>query len=142
MAKAGRHLGKSQSAVSQAVVAIEKAIGVRLLDRTSRGVEPTSYGHALLRRGQAAFDELRLGIKEIESLADPGIGEVRIGCAEMISAGILPPIIDCVLLRYPRVQVQVIETGSSAVFEYPELYERRVDVRFTLLTRPLEGELV
>jgi DNA-binding transcriptional LysR family regulator len=140
MAKAGRHLGKSQSAVSQAVSAIEEAIGVRLLDRTSRGVEPTSYGHALLRRGRAAFDELRLGIKEIESLADPGIGEVRIGCAEMISAGILPPIIDRVLSRYPRVKVQVIET-SSAVYEYPELRERRVDVRFSFLSRPFEGEL-
>src|SRR5438552_5303293 len=84
MAKAGTMLGRSQSAVSQAVAAIEEAVGVRLLDRTSRGVEATSYGNTLLRHGRAAFDELRLGIKEIESLADPESAKsglhVRRGC--------------------------------------------------------------
>ena len=58
MAKAGAHLLMTQPAVSQAVAAIEHTLGVRLLDRTTRGVEPTIYGSALLRRGQAAFDEL------------------------------------------------------------------------------------
>src|SRR6516164_3382373 len=74
MAKAGAHLNMSQSAVSQAIAAIESALGVRLLDRTSRGVEPTIYGSALLHRELAAFDELRIGVNEIESLADPGTG--------------------------------------------------------------------
>src|SRR6185295_4652422 len=68
MAKAGSHLGVSQSAVSQAIAALEDALQVPLLDRTTRGVEPTMYGAALVRRGQAAFDELRLGVKDIEFL--------------------------------------------------------------------------
>jgi DNA-binding transcriptional LysR family regulator len=140
MAKAGVHLGLSQSAVSQAIASIEHALQVRLLDRTSRGVEPTIYGKTLLRRGQAAFDELRLGVKEIESLADPTTGEVRISCSESIAAGILPPIIDRLSARYPRVKLHVLETGS-AVMQYPELEERRTDVRFALLSRPFEGEL-
>jgi DNA-binding transcriptional LysR family regulator len=139
MAKAGGSLGKSQSAVSQAVAAIEQAVGVRLLDRTSRGVVPTAYGSVLLRRGRAAFDELRLGVNEIESLADPSTGEVRIACPELISSGILPPIIDRLSLRYPRINLDVFET-SSATMEYPELQDRRVDVRFAVLQRPLEGE--
>src|SRR5262249_2218582 len=100
MAKAGAQLGKSQSAVSQAIAAIEEAVGVRLLDRSARGVEPTIYGRALLRRGRAAFDELRLGVHEIESLSDPGVGEVRIGCSEMIATSLLPAIIDRLSLRY------------------------------------------
>src|ERR1700693_1512852 len=87
MAKAGVHLGMSQSAVSQAIAAIEHTLDVRLLDRTSRGVEPTMFGTALLRRDRAAFDELRLGLKEIESLGDPAAGEVRIACAEWPAAG-------------------------------------------------------
>ena len=77
MAKAGAHLGMSQSAVSQAIAALEGALKVRLLDRTSRGVELTMYGTALMRRGQAAFDELRSGVKDIEFLTDPEVGEVR-----------------------------------------------------------------
>jgi DNA-binding transcriptional LysR family regulator len=139
MAKAGGSLGKSQSAVSQAIAAIEHAVGVRLLDRTSRGVEPTAYGSALLRRGRAAFDELRLGINEIESMADPATGEVRIACSDLVSAGILPPIVDRVSLQYPRIKLDVHET-SSATMEYPELQERKVDIRLAILQRPLEGE--
>jgi len=139
MAKAGAHLGKSQSAVSQAVAAMEHAIGVRLLDRTSRGVELTTYGSVLLRRGRAAFDELRLGVNEIECLADPVIGEVRIACGELVSGGMLPAIIDRLLSQYPKVKLHVFETASRGM-DCPELRERKVDVRLALLSGPLEGE--
>ena len=50
MAKAGGHLGMSQSAVSQAIAALEHALEVPLLDRMPRGVEPTMYGTALIDR--------------------------------------------------------------------------------------------
>jgi hypothetical protein len=73
---------------------IGESIGVRLLDRTSKGVEATAYGRALLRRGMGAFDELRQGIKDIESLADPTVGEVRVGCPEAIADGLLLPFIN------------------------------------------------
>src|ERR1051326_9449690 len=71
MVKAGGHLGMSQSAVSQAIAALEHALQVPLLDRGPRGVEPTMYGRALMRRGQAAFDELRSGVKELKFLHAP-----------------------------------------------------------------------
>ena len=119
MAKAGAHLNMSQSAVSQAIAAIEHTLSVRLLDRTSRGVEPTIYGSALLRRGQAAFDELRIGVKEIESLADPGAGEVRIACGEVLSAGVLPHIIEHMLQRYPCIRFEMTELSSVA--DYSQL---------------------
>jgi len=140
MAKAAVPLGLTQSAVSQSIAALEHALGTRLLDRTSRGVEPTIYGNALLRRGRVAFDELRLGVKEIEFLADPTVGEVRIGCSESISAGILPTIIERLSQRYPRV---VFEVSPSNAFrmEFPELHERRVDVVLAILAVPLAGHL-
>src|SRR5437762_6642293 len=141
MAKAGAHLGMSQSAVSQAIAAIEHALGVRLLDRSARGVEPTIYGNALLRRGLAAFDELRLGVQEIEHLADPAIGEVRLACTESTAAGILPPVIERLSQRYPRIKLHVFDTATSGQMEFPELRERRADFRLTILLRPLEGEL-
>src|SRR5215471_2526575 len=109
MAKAGGYLGMSQSAVSQAIASIEHALRVPLLDRTSKGVTPTIYGSALLRRGSAAFDELRLGVQEIEDLTDPATGEVRIACAESTSAGVLPPIIERLSERYPRIKLLVFE---------------------------------
>jgi DNA-binding transcriptional LysR family regulator len=140
MAKAGAHLGMSQSAVSQAIAALEDAIEVRLLDRTSRGVEPTLYGAALMRRGRAAFDELRSGVKDIEFLADPDVGEVRIACTESIAAGVLPPTIERFSLRYPRVKVYVSPT-TTHLTGFAALHERTADVVLTPLTRTFERDL-
>ncbi len=131
MAKAGAHLGMSQSAVSQAIAALEHALGVPLLDRMPRGVEPTSYGVALMRRGRAAFDELRSGVKDIEFLTDPTIGEVRIACSEATAAGILPAVIERFSQRYPKVLLHVVQT-SNRQMGYAALQERQADVALTL----------
>jgi DNA-binding transcriptional LysR family regulator len=50
MAKAAEHLAVSQPAVSDAIANLEVALGVRLLDRSPQGVEPTIYADALLKR--------------------------------------------------------------------------------------------
>jgi DNA-binding transcriptional LysR family regulator len=140
MARAAEHLGMSQSAVSQAVAALEHAIGAPLLDRMPRGVELTTYGTALMRRGQAAFDELRSGIKDIEVLADPNVGEVRIACTEAIAAGVLPAILERFSLRYPRVALHVFQT-SNRQMGYAALQERKADVALTLSVASFEHEL-
>jgi DNA-binding transcriptional LysR family regulator len=138
MAKAGVHLGMTQSAVSQAIGALEHALDARLLDRTTRGVEPTIYGNALLKRGRIAFDELRQGVKEIEFLSEHAAGEVRIGCPEAIAAGILPPIIERISQRYPRVNLQVLSWPEK---DFTVLHERTVDLVFSQLPKPLEDTL-
>jgi DNA-binding transcriptional LysR family regulator len=140
MGKAGLHLGMTQSAVSQAIAALEHAIEAPLLDRTTRGVELTVYGAALMRRAQAAFDELRSGIKDIESLTDPTIGEVRIACTESIAAGILPSAIERFTARHPRVQLHVLQT-TTHIMGFAALHERRADVVVTLLPRPFEVDM-
>ena len=88
----------SQPVVSEAIADLEATVG-RAAAGPQRGAAstPTLYGHALLKRGRIAFDELRQGIRDIEFLADPAVGEVRIGCPESLAAGVLPPIIDRVL---------------------------------------------
>ena len=75
MAKAAAHMAITQPAVSYAISELEHAVGVPLLDRTSQGVTPTVYGRALLERSAIVFNELRHGISEIASLADPEVGD-------------------------------------------------------------------
>src|SRR5260370_2516813 len=98
MTKAGAKLGVSTPTVSEVIADLEHALGVRLLDRTPKGVAVTPYGKALLARGRAAFDELRQGIRDIEFIADPESGELRIGAPESIAAGFL----EGVLARFSR----------------------------------------
>src|SRR5262245_35452653 len=59
MNKAASLLNTGQSAISRSIAELEHALGVPLLDRSPRGVEPTAYGRALLSGGIAMFDELR-----------------------------------------------------------------------------------
>ena len=127
MAKAASELAISQPAVSKAIADMEHALGLRLLDRTRQGIEPTMYGRALIRRGLAVFDELRQGVKELEFLADPTAGELRIGSQESIAAGLLPAIIDRFSRQYPRVALHVAQAVFGTML-YRELRERTVDV--------------
>src|SRR3954454_18927241 len=87
MSKAARNLNASQPNISKAIADLERALGVRLLDRHRRGIEPTDYGRALLASGAVVFDELRQTVKQIEFLADPAAGEIRIGANPALAAG-------------------------------------------------------
>jgi DNA-binding transcriptional LysR family regulator len=100
---------------------------VRLLDRSRNGVEPTIYGQALLAHGLAAFNELKLGVKAIESLADLSAGELRIGSTEPLAAGMLGVIIDRLSRTYPRLTFQVT-LGFPPDLEDHELRERSIDL--------------
>src|SRR2546430_8276159 len=71
MAKAATKLGVSTPSISEVIAGLEHALGVRLLDRSPKGIVTTPYGEAILARGRAAFDELRQGIGDIEFIADP-----------------------------------------------------------------------
>src|SRR3954452_21982132 len=137
MGKAGLHLRMTQSAVSQAIAALEHAVEAPLLDRTTRGAELTVYGSALMQRAQAAFDELRSGIKDIESLTDPTIGEVRIACTESIAAGILPSAIERFSAPRPRVQLHVFQTNTH-LMGFAALQERKAAVSLTLFPKPFK----
>src|SRR6266700_5380697 len=59
MAKAARQLAMSQPAVSEAIANLEHLLKVRLLDRGPRGIEPTIYADAMLKRSMTVFDELK-----------------------------------------------------------------------------------
>jgi DNA-binding transcriptional LysR family regulator len=92
MSKASARLGITMPVVSKSVSDLEHSLGVRLFDRTSQGVELTTYGKALLDCGVIVFDEMRQGLKQIEFLANPDSGDLRIGCPEIELAGIFPSI--------------------------------------------------
>jgi DNA-binding transcriptional LysR family regulator len=127
MAKAASHLATSQSAVSEAIANLEDALRVRLLDRSPRGVKPTIYAEVLLKRGDAVFDELKQGIKDIEFLSDPAVGEVRVAAPDFLSASLLPGVIERLSRDHPQISVRVLQHGTTSP-EFLELRERNVDL--------------
>jgi DNA-binding transcriptional LysR family regulator len=138
MAKAARHLAISQPVVSRAIADLEQGLGVRLLDRTPQGVEPTIYGRTVLIRGLAVFDELRGSVKDIKFLLDPTAGELRIGSNEAIAGGLLAVVLDRLSAQRPRIAFQV-KSADAATLLYHDLHERKVDLIFGRLAG-LEGD--
>jgi DNA-binding transcriptional LysR family regulator len=126
MAKAAAHLALSQSAVSKAITEMEHTLGVPLLERMSRGVEPTPYARILLKRSVVIFDELSEGLKEIEYLTDPAGAEVRIGTTEPMAA-IVATVVDRLSRQYPRMTFHVIVSNSTPVL-LSGLRERDLDL--------------
>src|SRR5262245_53004251 len=101
MGKAAQRLHTSQPAISRSISELEHVLGVRLLDRHRHGIEPTVYGRVLLDCGLAVFDDLRRGIKDIEHVANPKVGELRIGTNPSLAATFGSAIIDRLSRRYP-----------------------------------------
>jgi DNA-binding transcriptional LysR family regulator len=129
MTKAAKHLAISRPAVSKTIADLEHTLGVRLLDRTSEGSVLTLYGRALLKRSFAVLDELRQSVKEIEFLADPSAGELRIGFGEVPAAGLIPAAIAQFSRQYSRMVVHTEQGSFETLLEF--LRTRKCEVVVT-----------
>lgn len=127
LSEAARYFGCSQPAISALIADLEEAVGVRLLDRSAKGVEPNIYGRALLRRWAVALDELKQGMNDIESLAGSPAGELRIGCTEGAASAILPPVIEAFAAQHPTVSLRV-DYGATLTPELSRLRDRNIDI--------------
>jgi DNA-binding transcriptional LysR family regulator len=138
MGKAANALNMSQPAVSKAIADLEHTFGVRLLDRSRQGVEPTPYGRVLMKRGVAIFDELRQGVQDISFLTDPTAGEVRAGGSETMVSAVFSPVVRRLLGQHPRMTF-LIDIGDFRVLSR-ELDARRIDVVISRLYGPPSEE--
>lgn len=136
MAKAARQLAMSQPSVSAAIANLESILGVRLLDRDTKGVAPTIYADAIVKRGVAIFDELKQAVNDVQFLADPTKGELKIGCPDTSAATVVPRMIERFSEKYPLAVLHVdnVPTFSDAL---PVLRSRQYDLVFARLYEPL-----
>jgi len=119
--------------ISRTIAGLERSLGVPLLDRSPQGVEPTLYGRALRKLAITVFDDLRQGTQEIEFLADPTAGELRIGCNESMTAGLVSAAIGRLSGRYPKL-IFHMELGASDVLQLQTLRERKCEL---VVARPI-----
>jgi DNA-binding transcriptional LysR family regulator len=134
MGKAAKILNTTQPNISRSIGELEYAMGVRLLDRHQRGVEPTECGRALLDCGVAVFDELRHGVKKVEFLADPTAGELRLGTTPFLAASFVSAAIARLSQVYPRITFHVLTGYVDAL--HRELRDRKVEL---LIVRSPDG---
>jgi len=138
MSKAAAQLAVSQPAVSKAIADMEYALRVPLLDRGPRGVEPTLYGQALLKRSIAIFDELRQSVSDIEALLDPTTGEARIGSSEAEATSFVPTVIERLTHQRPRLSFHVV-VGSLSALQH-DLRDRKIEFLIAPVFTPIVAE--
>ena len=136
-ARAAKQLGYTQSAVSQQIAALERAVGARLLERP-RGrnlVEPTEAGELLLRHAERIVASLRAAKADLSALAEGTTGSLRIGTFQSIGMSILPTLLSRFRTAWPDVEVTLVESVfSSELLEQVE----RGDLDLTFEALPLE----
>ena len=132
MRRAAEQLHLSQPAVSKAIAALEASLGCALFERSRTGVEVTAYGRALILRAEVMFDELQQSVRDLDYLADPDAGEIRLACSEPVMAGLVSAAIERMSKLHPKVTYRV-ESGSTVAAQLRFLIDRESDF---ILTRP------
>lgn len=104
--RAGAVLGVSQSALSQAIKALEERLEIRLLTRTTRSVSPTPAGERLLQAIGNRFDEIESELDELTAVRDKPAGSVRLTSGDHVLRTILLPKLLPVMHSYPDISIE------------------------------------
>ena len=106
-AAGARALGISPAAVSKNIAGLEKALGVRLMNRTTRSLKLTEEGDAFLRQARVALEALELAADAVVSQRAAPSGRVRISTSTGFGREQLAPVLPGLLKTYPGLSVEV-----------------------------------
>ncbi|BAU88804.1 LysR family transcriptional regulator [Methylorubrum populi] len=114
--RAAKQLGVSQPALSHAMKELERRLGLRLLNRTTRSVATTEAGERLRRRIAPHFDGIEAGLTELTELREKPSGTIRITTSKHAAMSALWPRLAKLLPDYPDVHVELsLDAGFADV---------------------------
>jgi DNA-binding transcriptional LysR family regulator len=136
-AGAAEALGYTQSAISQQISGLERAVGQRLVERPGgrRRIWLTEAGEALLRHADAIVSHVHAAAADVEALSAGRAGRLRVGTYQSVSAKILPPLIQRFRERFPDVSLELQEARDDAEL-YGLLERAELELSFGLPPAP------
>jgi DNA-binding transcriptional LysR family regulator len=132
--RAARRLGYTQSAISQQIAALERIVGLRLVDRPGgpRPVSLTDAGRLLLRHADGIAARLQAAQADLAALSEGGAGSLRVGTYQSVGARVLPTLLREFAAAWPQVEVALVESSDDG--ELMRLVERgELDLSFVVL---------
>jgi len=126
---AAQRLGLSASTVSDVVRRLEESLGLRLLNRSTRGVMPTEAGRRLLLGLKPAFEMIDQTVSGLHDDAEQPAGPLRLTVPAIVARYVLPQLLPGFLNACPDVHVEVmvdnavvdiIDGGFDAAIRYEE----------------------
>ncbi len=121
--RAAEHLGITKAVVSQQVAQLERDVGVSLLVRTTRYVQPTEAGRILHARCVMIFREADAAFAELAQAASEPTGTLRITAPNDYGTAIVVPVLTAFTARYPACRVE-LTLNDEAV----DLVSSRIDM--------------
>lgn len=134
LSAAAKKLYVSQSAVSQSIKQIESALGAKLFDRKSRGVELTAEGKLLFEYADSAYTMLENAMEKFSDMQKLKFGNIKIGASDTVCALILTNVLKEFHTKYPDIKIQLINHTTGQLLS--ELRLGEIDMAF--VTLPIE----
>jgi DNA-binding transcriptional LysR family regulator len=136
--RAARVLGKTQSAVSQAVIQLEGELSQRLFVRDGKATRLTDAGVVLLEHAERVLEDMAQARERLAELGELRSGQLVIGATDTLACYFLPPVLAAFRARYPGVELRLDNRPSPATAV--AVAERRVDVGVVALPLPTDLE--
>jgi DNA-binding transcriptional LysR family regulator len=114
MSAASRRLRVSQSALSQTVSALERELGVSLLERTSTGVRPTEAGTALLVEARAVLARYHQAVRTMSTYGTESSEVIRLGIPLELDPDVLPTALAKFAVESPNTRVVPQHLSTAA----------------------------
>jgi DNA-binding transcriptional LysR family regulator len=132
--RAAKRLGYTQSAISQQVAALERAVGEKLIERPGgpRPVSLTEAGALLLRHAEAIVARMKAAQADLAAFAEGAAGPLRIGTYQSVSTRLLPALVRRFKDAFPKVEIELSESAIDDELE-ARLERGEVDLSFVML---------
>ena len=132
--KAATLLGYTQSAVSQQLASLERAVGEKLVERPGgpKAVSLTEAGVLLNRHAEAIVGRLKAAQADLAAFAEGAAGPLHVGTYQSVSSRLLPALIRRYKDAWPKVDVQLSESAIDDELE-GRLERGEVDLSFVML---------
>lgn len=137
MGKVAAHTHVTQPAVSKALGEMEKGLGMKLFERTSRGILPTVFGECMVRHARTVLNELNQAADELRGLQTGALGRIHVGVLSNVIPALLPQSIALLKKRSPGTNVHLAEGSMDRLL--PQLLLGELDL---IIGRPVENHAV
>ncbi|MGE8612751.1 MAG: LysR family transcriptional regulator [Achromobacter veterisilvae] len=131
ISKAAEEVHVAQPALSLHMKKIEEELGVRLLERTAKGIVLTTAGQRFLGHSQDVLSRLKFACEDVRDSASEPMGPVSIGMPQSTGMALTVRLVQEVLRRWPRLNLQIIESSTGHIPDH--LINRNVDLGITFL---------
>lgn len=137
LSKAAERVNIVTSAASKRIIELERQLGVVLLHRHGRGVEPTPAGALLYQRAKPILRGVKLAEEAVAEFAPTGIAKIRLVANRSTMLQFIPTLISRYLKRMPDTRIDLLERLS---FDIPRLVaEGEADIGLYHSIRPAPG---